>query len=606
MEIDNTFLHVLRTAAATCNHDSLSDSGIEHTKSLLHDAEKVLSELNAAVIALITRRDVQAERVQKYRIALAPHKRLPPELLSEIFVRCLPFDTLYDSANTLRLPPIIQQAPWVLGQVCSRWRRISRSDPRLWRVAKISLYDKPSIHLSRAYELLPPLAPLAVTYRGPAKILNTALIPYLRRINDLDLRMSISESDVFFQSVSPTDFVALQSIQFNVINPTPEEPCLQEIQRRGIFSLANRLKRLHIRSDGGLPVSSHDIPLPQITSLDISGVYGLDTDMVLSILRDCSRLEHLDASFLSNESVTTEPLYLEHLESLHIRVHLPPILLDSHIWESLSSLNLLLITSLNSDTLHIVLRRCINLRELRCPTPEKGALPKSIGSLLLPKLWTLYLNDVVDTWLFDSLVVPSLKELRLRSTRGHLNPCVIHNMLRSSGAKPSSVFLQTAHPQNDTYPHELLRLLTALPSLTHFKNPDSMLDETTLEDIASGALLPQLESLSCWPATGEAFLGMAEARAALPAGQPTVPPRTLREAFGVAPPGVHTPALAPAAQSRLMALKMRYGLSSTMANIVATMDAKDALMMSVTMMLHYLVYHDDGMGDLEQRRRLRA
>ncbi|KAF9458840.1 hypothetical protein BDZ94DRAFT_1123845, partial [Collybia nuda] len=64
-------------------------------------------------------------RTNEYSIALSPHKHLPPEVLSTIFVFCT------DNQPT-SLPSCHSGLPWVLLQVCSRWRQIALAEHRLW------------------------------------------------------------------------------------------------------------------------------------------------------------------------------------------------------------------------------------------------------------------------------------------------------------------------------------------------------------------------------------------------------------------------------------------------------------------------------------------
>lgn len=57
------------------------------------------------------------------RDALSPIRRLPVELLSEIFKLCLPGSYIV---------PKLKSAPLLLVQVCSSWRRLALSIPQLW------------------------------------------------------------------------------------------------------------------------------------------------------------------------------------------------------------------------------------------------------------------------------------------------------------------------------------------------------------------------------------------------------------------------------------------------------------------------------------------
>ncbi|KAJ7034531.1 hypothetical protein C8F04DRAFT_1101292 [Mycena alexandri] len=62
--------------------------------------------------------------VEAHTALLAPVRRLPRDIIQEIFVACLP-----ENRNCVMSA---QEAPVLLGRVCSSWRTISLSTPRLW------------------------------------------------------------------------------------------------------------------------------------------------------------------------------------------------------------------------------------------------------------------------------------------------------------------------------------------------------------------------------------------------------------------------------------------------------------------------------------------
>ncbi|KAG6816684.1 hypothetical protein H0H87_003935 [Tephrocybe sp. NHM501043] len=550
---DSVLAEKLESAAAASNHNILLEPEILRARNLLRDAEHLLTELNGALTELTARRDAQHERVRKYRVILAPHKRLASELLSEIFLHCLSATTL-----TLSTPPTPKDAPWILGQVCARWRRVSRADSRLWLQTKISLYDRPSSHLARACELLPPAARLSVTYCGSSALLSTALLPYLWRIQDLILRMGVTDYNEFLRITSPGDFVALQSADLHVTDGKPGNMILCD-QVDGLFQQAKGFRRLKVEAAGGFRITTFDIPLGQLTSLNLSGVIGLDTQTLFTILRDCHQLEQLDLAFAPHDSPSIEePFYLPRLQNLRVRGHLPTIFEKSVVWENIAYLNLASVTNLDSQILFALLKESINLTELHCRASEKGAVTNLSGShALLPRLKKLALTNVIDTWIFESLIVPSLKELHIHSTELSLPPAV-REMIVQSGAKILSFWFQSTQARPAGAPANTIHeLLAAIPSAVHFDDTHSILDLAAMRDIATGTLLPHVEYLRCWPNTQEAFLDMVEARVRTEAGVAG----TLQQAFGVSPIGAAwTPVLTSASHLRLAALRVGYGL----------------------------------------------
>jgi hypothetical protein len=100
---------------------------MEHTAELLRieeETERLLKQLR------LQRRQVQ-DTIGTHRAILSPLRRVPPEILSDIFVQCLP--------RTQYIGPMRHQAPLLLGQICRRWRQVAFSTPQLWSSISITV-----------------------------------------------------------------------------------------------------------------------------------------------------------------------------------------------------------------------------------------------------------------------------------------------------------------------------------------------------------------------------------------------------------------------------------------------------------------------------------
>ena len=73
---------------------------------------------------LLDRRDQILASVQVHQGFVSCIRRLPPEILSGIFVQCLPPETLTE--------PDARAAPLLLMRVCRGWREVAHGTPRLW------------------------------------------------------------------------------------------------------------------------------------------------------------------------------------------------------------------------------------------------------------------------------------------------------------------------------------------------------------------------------------------------------------------------------------------------------------------------------------------
>ncbi|KAJ7661367.1 hypothetical protein DFH06DRAFT_373357 [Mycena polygramma] len=130
-------------------NDAPFDSEIPLIRWIISDAEERLvtlesqirsSETEVALPTLVQRRDEAAEHLREHRAILHPLRRVPPELICEIFAFALD-----DSANDNELG---YAPPWYLGQICRSWRLCALAYPRLW--SNITIPSSPATSRDRA------------------------------------------------------------------------------------------------------------------------------------------------------------------------------------------------------------------------------------------------------------------------------------------------------------------------------------------------------------------------------------------------------------------------------------------------------------------------
>ncbi|KAJ7457849.1 hypothetical protein FB451DRAFT_589516 [Mycena latifolia] len=83
-----------------------------------------IADLQKALDKLTEERDRLNAYVDAHQALLSPVRRLPLDIIHEIFVACLP---MYRNCAMSAM-----EAPVLLGRICSSWRTISLSIPRLW------------------------------------------------------------------------------------------------------------------------------------------------------------------------------------------------------------------------------------------------------------------------------------------------------------------------------------------------------------------------------------------------------------------------------------------------------------------------------------------
>ncbi|KIK62613.1 hypothetical protein GYMLUDRAFT_132881, partial [Collybiopsis luxurians FD-317 M1] len=84
-----------------------------------------ISQLQERIRALSAERDRAMSYINAHRAVTSAIRRFPAEILTEIFVHCIPAD---------RYPVrSLKEAPLILTTICRSWRAVSLSAPCLWK-----------------------------------------------------------------------------------------------------------------------------------------------------------------------------------------------------------------------------------------------------------------------------------------------------------------------------------------------------------------------------------------------------------------------------------------------------------------------------------------
>ncbi|KAJ7269538.1 hypothetical protein C8J57DRAFT_1130567, partial [Mycena rebaudengoi] len=115
-----------------CN-DPPHPAQIAAVQGILNEKSLALSALEAQIVALESKledlrqnRETLSSEILEFGAILAPIRRLPPEIVGEIFLYFAPASP----AQHIRLG----SCPWKLGHICRLWRVIALSLGRLWSV----------------------------------------------------------------------------------------------------------------------------------------------------------------------------------------------------------------------------------------------------------------------------------------------------------------------------------------------------------------------------------------------------------------------------------------------------------------------------------------
>jgi hypothetical protein len=290
-------------SAAQTPRFSKTITDIEAGLSRLDDE---MSQLRMAMDHLATERQKLEMSLDEYRSLVAPIRRIPPEMLCEMFMHCL-----VDGPNSFD----VTKAPLHLTFVCSKWRRVAISSPRLW--SYISL-DKASMatELLQTWLLRSGSSPLTLVFKedgcGDATL---AVSSYLNAI----IPHSHRWRDVTFSMVG-TYFMLLEDRVAEIKDHLPmlERLNLERLdfvdQPMTIFENAPMLNTVTLMDH-----SRYLLPWHQLKHYHAC---TFSTTECLHLLQQCTNLTHwtLEYAYMDDDMLSTSmvPLVHSQLQSMYL------------------------------------------------------------------------------------------------------------------------------------------------------------------------------------------------------------------------------------------------------------------------------------------------
>ncbi|KAF7293974.1 F-box domain-containing protein [Mycena kentingensis (nom. inval.)] len=298
-----------------------------------------LAEIDAQLASLV--REMDVFRVRRRRVAgtidahtalLSPVRRLPPELLQEIFVACLSEDNTTMTAS---------QAPLLLTRICSSWRNLAQATPRLWSTIHIvaltnQTYDSTHLYVAQKREErmvhLLEVAQCWLARSGDYPLSITVTVRVVREEFVDRLPSSWPVFPILELLLRPKVLRRWRNVQLHLPDtlmdamrletlPLTATPILQSVRlSRGVFAM-----NLHIRAHALTELPDNlGLPLAQLETLTIgpfSWAVAQYPEMrqLLSFIDRCPRLrefrveEKSSAQIVEDRSVPIESSALETL-----------------------------------------------------------------------------------------------------------------------------------------------------------------------------------------------------------------------------------------------------------------------------------------------------
>jgi len=115
---------------------------LQDIKSELENIDIQITRVQEYILLLQDKRASYIEDMTKLQPTIAPHKSLPSEMLIEIFLHYAA--EIAEQVIIYRTRPAyhgLWPFPWVVGQICSRWRQIALAEPRIWGTIGFNAVD---------------------------------------------------------------------------------------------------------------------------------------------------------------------------------------------------------------------------------------------------------------------------------------------------------------------------------------------------------------------------------------------------------------------------------------------------------------------------------
>ncbi|KAJ7612832.1 hypothetical protein DFH06DRAFT_1370996 [Mycena polygramma] len=107
-----------------------TDAEIDRIRAYLEPHEAELARLDSLMRKIAIHREKIKAHIRSHRALISHARRLPQDILEQIFLACLP--TRHNAVMSPMEPPLL------LGRICSAWRAVAFSMPRLWASLHIS------------------------------------------------------------------------------------------------------------------------------------------------------------------------------------------------------------------------------------------------------------------------------------------------------------------------------------------------------------------------------------------------------------------------------------------------------------------------------------
>ncbi|RXW17684.1 hypothetical protein EST38_g8171 [Candolleomyces aberdarensis] len=256
-----------------------SDPEINDIRSIIQSHQVIIDDIEKQMRELEDRRRLHTKVVEQHSILLSPMKRMPTDILSSIFLACLPRRHFYQGM------PMSKQHPTVIiCHVCQQWRRVALESPLLWNRIHLGMPLKPHPRYSMRNRLTEAAGALfkleLLQYERKLQVIKDMAFEWIHRSAHCPLEIAFFWGESSFGrhalDDSGDDDIFSEPIATNLPRQSSITPFLVDL----LLSVASRWRRVSFN----LNISSSDCSLLRLLETPTSDVSQLeDLQIVLNL-----------------------------------------------------------------------------------------------------------------------------------------------------------------------------------------------------------------------------------------------------------------------------------------------------------------------------------
>lgn len=333
--------NVVPTKQETTHIRLLLDKDFEEIQPL----NKQINQLQDTLYSLICDRKQRRARIRAKKAVLSAIRRIPPEIIGQIFLRYMHIDDEYKDRPDL--PPVPWRGPLVLSRICSGWRQVALTLPQLWSQISINFdqirrsrlrrtsrtQTNPMANLARFWIRCASNLPLTVSFEcsdaaGFDSEIAHIVMNSANRFKDIKMEcpehLILGCLSLMTSSFGDLEAVDLRGV-YEIERNQPSQHWLTKYPP--IFKLSPKLRKLSIC--GITPLVFSAIPVGQITELSLQfdtvgrRAPGFTPSKCHAILRHSPNLVVFCVTIGDEPSnvtnVPTPAVVLQHLRKLDVR-----------------------------------------------------------------------------------------------------------------------------------------------------------------------------------------------------------------------------------------------------------------------------------------------